>query len=105
MNSDSENEEENKKASKWDWDHLDNYNLYYKEKTNSQKITNDSFNDDRKVKICASYDEFTEKEVTENVDNRPNFQQLIGHSNCVNRIYWSNKFENKNLLLSSSMDR
>ena len=98
LNSDSSDSdvEVKKDGKKWDWDRPENHDLYFKNtKKHSLVNEDDSLAVGKEIKKICKF----EKEEYEN----SKYKKLIGHTDCVNRIYWSKK--NENLLLSSSMDR
>ena len=114
LNSDSDSEsneqqELNKKIKKWDWDDPENYNDYYHKDTLSNKRASSSLIKNSSNKQLKKFDERNqEKFRIENENNESNDNirlKLIGHNGAVNRVNWSRRFHNKNLLLSSSMDR
>ena len=100
LNSESSDSEvdEKKDAKKWDWDRAENYDLYFSKNPKKHSIENeeDYLEKKKKNKKC-------EQPTATSISLNSNYKKLIGHTDCVNRIYWSKK--NENLLLSSSMDR
>ena len=109
-------EEIKKKIEKWNWDQPENFDLYYK--YNYNKIETSS----TKRSLLVNNDQFVEEEIINkkmkpsNVfidqvgssNNSSSFTpallfNLTGHTSSVNRINWCKI--NKNVLLSSSMDR
>jgi hypothetical protein len=107
LNSDS-SEDEIKSNSKWDWDKPENHKSFYSQEAKTSTSKRLLVKDDlefQKKKLCVKNEDVNieEKQRQTSADNIK--CQLIGHKDTVNRIYWSKKYENKNLLLSSSMDR
>lgn len=107
LNSDSEAEEASSdlKSNKWDWDKPENYDLYFKNTKRSLEISEESSDVHSGKKTCKSDEELANENAPKtNFASNSNFKikQMIGHTDCVNRIYWSKK--NENVLLSSSMD-
>ncbi len=104
-NTDSDEEEKNKKIRKWNWDDEENHDLYFgkKIKTIQEKKPNTSkniLNDFNKINDNQSK-LYMEKSIIENKI----ILNLVGHTSSANRIHWSKRYELRNLLLSSSMDR
>lgn len=132
FNLDSESDEESdettkkiqedieKKIQKWDWDRAENLDLYFKHSYETKKSSkrsllldesegetrnsNKKFNESVKESSHnLPYIETSECNTTLSMSNNSVFK-LIGHKSSVNRINWCRKPENKNVLLSSSMD-
>ena len=125
LNSDEEDEEEevDLKTKKWDWDKEENRDLYYPKPTiftsNLKRLLlasdyEDQYEDVEKFKKIKNYSEnegknnfFIEKLKNESVEESERAKleyKLVGHTNSVNRVFWGKHGENKNRLLSSSMD-
>lgn len=119
--SDSDDKNDDKqKTSIWDWDKPENYNLYQDNvKVNSTKrVLNDNEVINSNKKFLKLNENNNKKSNEIKIENQNDFIQyasnintnkylkcnLTAHKESVNRIYWSKKPDNRNLLLSSSMD-
>jgi hypothetical protein len=124
LNSDDDDEDEEKKAkaaeemlakniAKWDWDREENFNLYYntnKQPTSSQNNKKSRLLEEEPDAECGSTHQWPIKRTKDvyiescvPMNSHPcTLFNLYGHHASVNRIHWS---KNKNLLLSSSIDR
>lgn len=124
-------EELESKIKKWDWDKPENFDLYYGK--NAPKVNYENKTAKRSL-LVADYDEEDEDNIESNrnlnkklaknisVSNKPFIESIrnesameviaknkcefnfVGHKSSVNRIHWFKKYENKNLILSSSME-
>ena len=124
LNSDEDEEEEEDqvqtKINKWDWTNEENYSLYFSknEKRNSTKILDAENMSNKSIKhshsqqssssrLLSAYNE--PKHFLERVENNSNSDKLlfnlVGHIGSVNRVHWTKRYNLKNFLLSSSMDR
>lgn len=113
-------DEINKKIQKWDWDRPENLDLYFKQSYEAKKpskrsllldeVDNETQTSTKKVHESAKrtsrvkpYIESHECGPSLGSSNKLVFE-LVGHKSSVNRIHWCRKPENKNIILSSSMD-
>jgi hypothetical protein len=120
-------EELESKIKKWDWDKPENFDLYYGK--NAPKVNYENKIAKRSL-LVADYDEDEDnienlnKKLAKNisVSNKPFIESIknesameaiaknkcefnfVGHKSSVNRVHWFKKYENKNLILSSSME-
>ena len=111
LNSDSDDCDDDKnveKSSKWDWDRPENKQLYFSKSEESFKKSKSgekrTLNDYKEAGTSKKLFKSSQPDESQAANNNMKYQ-LIGHTDSVNRIHWSKKPQNENLLLSSSMDR
>ena len=89
------------KVRKWDWDLEENRSNFYTQDFNNKKIKNDECTAAASTSQSSEPNRFRIEKSTESCFK----YDLLGHSSSVNRIEWCKKYQNKNILLASSMDR
>lgn len=114
---DSDDEKTEAKIKEWDWDAPENYDKFYQQETDSngaktstkRTIHSVEWTHDKKQKTTAS-----EKVSIEKINDYKEYSaskesklvyKLHGHKGSVNRIHWSNRYDTRSRLLSSSMDK
>lgn len=89
------------KVKKWDWDLEENRSNFYTQEFNNKKIKKDDCTSAASTSQSSEPNRFRIEKSTESCFR----YDLLGHSSSVNRIEWCKKYQNKNFLLASSMDR
>ena len=122
LNSDEDEEEDQvqTKKNKWDWTNEENYSFYFTPK--NEQISSQILNEDNRCSKSNNHSQSQQssdsrplsafnkpKHFLERVENNSNSDKLlfnlVGHIGSVNRVHWSKRYNLKNFLLSSSMDR
>jgi len=113
---DSENEKEDQiqeTMQKWDWTAAENRDKFFNQSQPNRSLKRQQASTSESPSVLKRFKETDLRSQTAKlrpcIDIAKDDSKLVctlnGHSSSVNRIHWSKCSNNKNMLLSSSMDR
>lgn len=114
--SDDLENEKSEKIKKWDWNAPENNERFYQTHISLKRTLQNGSTADEKKSTKRLKDSALPAQgcsqtkasscIEKTIDNfgHPTIN-LVSHNGPVNRVHWSNRCDNKNMLLSSSMDR
>lgn len=114
---DSGDEKSQAKVKEWDWDAPENYDKFYQQKTDptgaktslKRTVQSVELRQEKRLKNTEIKNVCSIEKVNESEGLTSNQSRLVyilhGHQSSVNRIHWSNRYDTRNRLLSSSMDK
>jgi hypothetical protein len=113
---DSDGEKLQEKIKEWDWDAPENRDKFYSDstasKTSCKRTISASKKWDSNKKLKNNEISLPSIEKISDSDNEGSsnndtklLYRLNGHKSSVNRVHWCKRYDMRNILLSSSMDR